>query len=281
MALCKAIKNNNYRPCGNKARHGHETCSSHKNFYQKDVWVKRFLYGQADEEILLGYPKDSAAGRLEQHVREVLTSGRFTITYEDVKAIPAIIRFSDIFLILCELPNVIPTWNSRLLISTISWYYYISHHRHELDADFNPYLLHRKHISPILKNPNMTFGQTLKFMLKAKQMRDTTDALLHHVPLWTYETAFESLFLDYKDEYVWYSDEFLTKALCPTNAETAQNYFKAQILPRLKRRAPQIRRAKKVGMDALKLQIVEKVFHPKNVGTWLEAGGWPLLDMMF
>lgn len=280
MALCQAITKNHYQPCANKARHGHETCSSHKKFYQKDVWVKRFLCGRGDDDVLLGYPKDSATGRLEQHVRKVLASGRFTITYEDVKAIPSTAGFSDVFLILCEQPAVNPTWNCRLLISTIAYYYFVYRNLGEAGFLSNPYLLHSKHIAPILRNPHMTFGQTLKFMLKAKQMCDTTQTLLH-LPPRAYETAFENLFLDYKDDYVWYSDEFLTKALCPSKEATLHNFFKAQILPKLNQRGPQIRRAKRVAMDPLKEGIVAAVYHPRNVQRWLDAGGWPLLDMMF
>lgn len=280
MALCQAITKNNYHPCGNKARHGHDTCASHKTFYRKDVWVKRFLYGESNEHVLLGYQEDTASGRLEQHVRQTLASGRFTITQEDVKRIPALDRFSDIFFLLCEQPTIDPKWNRRLLLSSISYYFNLYHYLSQSGDLPNPYLLHKSRIAPILNNPNMTFGQTLKFMLKVKHMKDLTNTL-NHQPLGEYQPVIDTLFQDYKSDYIWYSDEFLTSALVPEESVPLREYFRAQILPQLKRRAKQIRQAKKVRLDPIKEQLVATVFHPKNVERWLNEGGWELLDMMF
>jgi hypothetical protein len=280
MVLCQAINKNNYRPCSNKARHGHTTCSSHKTFFQKDVWIKRFLYGETNDQVLLGYPEHTSSYRLEKHVRQTLASGRFPLTEEDVKRIPAVDRFSDIFFLLCELPTVNPRWNKRLLIASINYYLNLHHYLSQSGHLQNPYLLHQRRMAPILNNPHMTFGQTLKFILKVKHMKDFTHTLQHQ-PVGGYQTAMDALFLDYKDDYIWYSDEFLTSALVPEDSSQLRDYFKANILPKLKRRGSQIRQAKKVRLDPIKEQLVANVYHPKKVERWLNEGGWELLDMMF
>lgn len=280
MALCQAITKNHYRPCANKARTGHDSCASHKTFFQKDVWVKRFLYAQNNEHVLLEYPEDTSAGRLEKHVRETLASGRFSLTEQDVKNIPTQDTCSDVFFLLCSLPQVDPKWNKRLLLSSLNYYFNLHRYLSESGQLDNPYSLHRTRIAPILNNPNMTFGQTLKFMLKIKQKKEYTQALAH-LPVGGHQSVFDALFLDYKGEYIWYSDEFLTSALVPEESTQLHEYFKTQVLPQLKRRAKQIRQAKRVTLDPIKEQLVAKVYHPKNVERWLNEGGWELLDMMF
>lgn len=219
-------------------------------------------------------------GRLEKHVRQTLASGRFCITEQDVKNIPALDRSSDVFLLLCQLPQIDPKWNKKLLLSSLNYYFNLHRYLSESGHLHNPYLLHQKRILPILNNPNMSFGQTLKFMLKLKQQKEYTQHLAH-LPLGRYQAIFDTLFLDYKGEYTWYSDEFLTSALVPEESAQLHEYFKAQVLPQLKRRAKQIRQAKRVTLDPIKEELVAKVYHPKNVEHWLNEGGWELLDMMF
>jgi hypothetical protein len=87
------------------------------------------------------------------------------------------------------------------------------------------------------------------------------------------------LFLDYNDEYAWYATETLMSLLVPQGAAT--DYFQTKVVPLLKRRAPQLKRAKKMRLDPLKEELVSVVYHPDNVSRWLEEGGYELLDMMF
>ncbi len=286
MALCQAITQNGFRPCANKARHGHDTCASHKNFFQKRNWFQKFILGEnkSRDFVLLGYAEDTPTHRLEQHVRHTLESGRVEITEEDIRRMPAVASMVDVFLILCQLPTVDPNWNKRLVLEAIRYHFMLLLDHFNGHRDYNPYLIQRERIGPFLNNPHMGFARTLKFMMKTKQMRDKTRHLLQEVGASPYEELFATLFLDYTNDYTWYSTEALTALMVPEGCKA--DYFQANIIPRLKRRAHQLKHAKKMHMDPLKEEIVAKVYHPRNVQRWLQLGEaegdeWKIVDMMF
>lgn len=144
--------------------------------------------------------------------------------------------------------------------------------------NYNPYKIQQLRLGSLLKNPHMGFARTLKFMMAVKEMRGLTRRLSNQ-PDNYYDDIFKTLFLDYKDDYVWYSPEALTSLMVPENMKV--EYFQAKVIPLLKRRQNQLRLAKKMRFDPIKEEIVAAVYHPRNVGRWLEAGGHELLDMMF
>jgi hypothetical protein len=281
MALCQAIVQDGYHACKNKARHGHDTCTTHKSFFNKRTWFNKFILGENKhhDTVLLGYdPQHSATGRLTEHTRKVLHSGRVDVTKEDICSIPADSSTVDAFLVLCELPHVDPNWNKRLIVESVKTYYYILLGYQENLRNYNPYKTQELRLGPLLKNPHMGFSRTLKFMLAVKEMRSRTRRLTNQ-PENYYDEVFQMLFLDYNDEYAWYATETLMSLLVPQGAAT--DYFQTKVVPLLKRRAPQLKRAKKMRLDPLKEELVSVVYHPDNVSRWLEEGGYELLDMMF
>jgi hypothetical protein len=278
MALCQAITLTDYRPCKNLARHGHETCSSHKKFFQRDYWIKTFVKGnnRHHDTVLLGYTsEDSSMYRLESHVRHMLTSEKIKVTEEDVASLPARDAFVDIFLILCQLPYVDPNWNKRLVLQTVSFYFQVSRHL----IGFQLSQLQRIRMGPLIQNSHMGFARTLKFMLKVRDMREKTAALTHHPDTTPFDQIFPTFFTGYDGSHSWYSDELLAEMIVPPNVSLT--YFQVQILPLLKQNARQLRQDKKTAMDPIKEEIVAAVYHPRHVERWLEIGGHELLDMMF
>jgi hypothetical protein len=260
-------------------RNGYETCRLHKDYYKKRIWFNTFIIGdnRLADTVLLGYAPASSMFRLESHVREVLQAGKITVTKKDVASLPATERYIDIFILLCELPYVDPKWNKGLLQRAISFYFQLFQHTNEMVQ--TPYSLQELRLSPILQNPNMGFGPTLKCMLKVKNMRDNTAALARQ-PLATYhDLLFETMFIDYKQEYVWYSDSVLTKLFVPE--KMSPNYFENNILPLLRQNKKIAFKAKKMNIDSLKEELVSVVFHPKNVARWLEEGGFEELERRF
>jgi hypothetical protein len=276
MAHCQAITLSEFQPCKNLARHGHETCSSHKKFYQQDYWIKNFIKGNNRDRttVLIGYTsEDSSMYRLESHVRKILTSGKMKVTKEDVASLPCSENYVDTFLILCQLPYVNPEWNKALLLRTIGYFYNLTRMLHPSLA------LQRMWLDPLRNNEHMGFARTLKHMLKMKNKRQNTAALAHNPDSTPYVEVFQIYFTDYDQAYCWYSDEALASLILPQ--KVSPTFFETTIIPLLKQNARQLRLAKKTAIDPIKEEIVAAVYHPRNVGRWLEEGGHELLDMMF
>ena len=208
-------------------------------------------------------------------MRHILSSRKIIVTEEDVASLPATNAYVDIFLMLCELPYVDPNWNKRLVLQSICFYFQVARYLVGLQLSD----LEKIRLVPIVKNPHMGFGRTLKFMLKMKDMRDKTTALLVQPDSTPYTAIFTSFFTGYDDAYSWYSEDALADMLLPPNI--SPNYFQAHILPLLKQNTRQLRQEKKESMDPMKEELVANVYHPRNVERWLEAGGHELLDMMF
>jgi hypothetical protein len=274
--LCKAVTLRDYAPCKNVAMRDKETCSCHKKFYERQTWINTFIKGENRhaDTVRLGYTStESTSYRLEKHVREVLTSGKVKVTKDDVVSLPCSDKYIDIFLILCQLPYVNPEWNKALLLRAIGYFY-------TLARMLNPSLaLQRMWLDPLRNNEHMGFARTLKYMLKLKDKRQNTAALSHYPDSTPYEEIFQTYFTDYDQAYCWYSDEVLASMILPQ--KVSPTYFETSIIPLLKQNARQLRLAKKTAMDPMKEEIVAAVYHPRNVGRWLEEGGHELLDMMF
>ena len=277
-AVCKAITFRDYTPCKNMAMQGKETCSCHKKFYNREVWIKNFIKGQNrhGDTVLLGYTStESTMYRLEKHVHDVLTSGKVKVTKEDIASLPCSDSHVDIFLILCELPYVNPEWNKSLLLRSISYYYNMA--RILSPTPLLP--LQRVRLDPMRNNKNMGFARTLKYMLKLKDKREKTGVLMHQADTTPYEQIIQAYFTDYNHAYSWYSEEALVSLILPHNV--CPKYFNLTVIPLLKQNGKQVRRAKKTFMDPMKEEIVAKVFHPQNVERWFNEGGWDALEMMF
>jgi hypothetical protein len=282
MATCQAITQNGFYPCGNPARQGHDTCGVHKTFFHKRGWFKKFILGEnkSQDVALLGYDqRHSVTGRLTEHVRKVLQSGRIKITEEDIRCLPCSASMVDVFLILCELPHVDPKWNKRFVVEAVRTYFYRIIGYNETLRNYNPYKVQDERLGPLLKNPNMGFDRTLKFMIAVKEMRSLGRLRLMNQPEAYFDDVFSTLFLDYNDDYSLYAPEALTSLMVPEGAKA--DYFQAKVIPLLKRRQKQIKLAKKMRMAPLKEEIVSVVYHPDNVERWLNTRGWGFLDMMF
>jgi hypothetical protein len=277
-AFCKAVTLRDYTPCKNAAIQDKETCSCHKKFYDRQTWINTFIKGENrhGDTVLLGYTStESTMHRLEKHVRDVLTSGKVKVTKDDVASIPCSETYVDIFLILCELPYVNPEWNKSLLLRTIGYYYNVA----RILSPQPPLPLQRVRLDPLKNNKHMGFARTLKYMLKLRDKRQNTAALAHNPDSTPYEQIFQAYFTDYDQAYSWYSNDTLASMILPQ--KVSPRFFEENIIPLLKQNARQLRLAKKAAMDPIKEEIVAAVYHPRNVGRWLEEGGHELLDMMF
>jgi hypothetical protein len=186
---------------------------------------------------------------------------------------------TDAFLVLCELPHVDPNWNKHLIIEAVRTYYYVLMGYKEFLTKYNPYKTQEERLGPFLKNPNMGFARTLRFMMAVKETRALGRQRLMSQPESFFDEVLSIFFLDYNHEYALYSKEALSHLLVPEGVTAT--YFQAKVLPLLKRRVKDIKRAKKVRMDPLKEEIVATVYHPRNVARWLEEGGFEELERRF
>jgi hypothetical protein len=75
------------------------------------------------------------------------------------------------------------------------------------------------------------------------------------------------------------SKEYLALA---ANCKTAElkEFFYTVVYPYFQAQKKRIRQIRKEQGDDLKREIVENVYHPRNVERWLNTGGWELWEMM-
>lgn len=274
---CQAITQHGFYACKNQAREGHDTCSVHKRFFHKGSWIKRFLKADSEAFALLGYADTTETGRVTKHIQQTFISGRVSLDEADARAIPALPKMVDTFLLLAQIPTFNPNWNKRLLKQAVHDYL-TRFHDYYLFSLIHPYTIYTERLAPILNNPHMGLKKTLQVLFEIKEKRERALSLQHRQDSLNYTAVLAAIFMDGHDELTWYSPETLQKWLAP--AANQEAFFQKELLPYLKRATQAAMKHQKEKMDRIKEELVTMVYHPDNVMRWLNAGGHDLLEMM-
>ncbi len=218
---------------------------------------------------------------LEDHIRHA-TENRIQIPESTFRWLPAVEKYVDVYLLLCENEYIDPLWNKELLNLSITSF---MKRRKAVFFGFWPEI--HKHFDSLLTNPN--FGPTLFFfhflriLVKMKKQAEIHayyqdieyDAIIHEF----FASGNEEVLLELFDSCCLASKEYLAKAAhCKT--PKLQEFFYTVVYPYFQEQKRTIRQSRKQKGDDLKREIVENVYHPRNVERWLETGGWDLLEMM-
>jgi len=278
MTTCCARNYETYLPCTSATHEGLETCYAHRGFYQKNLWIQRYLRPHKTHNILSrGYALTSSIGRHQQAIEESITSKRIVLSEEDIRAIPDHRDLMVVYLILC--PFINPSWNLPLLGRAIRIFFGL---RHPSVEDVSPSF--HTYFKTLLEHPEFGLEKLIPELVRNQYLflEARPNARVNFTKIWS-----EALH-ELRPDLCWYSTEGLIdiwgQIVNDTPTKNELKTFTTTILPAMRENLSTLKQWKherKMSMAPLKEEIVARVYHPIYVERWLETGGWPLFDMMF
>lgn len=258
-------------------------CYEHQDFFTPDTWMKDWLtHPRRDNVVLLGHQRGSVMRNLEDHIRYA-TKEKIRIPEEFVRLIPALPKYTDLYLLLCENEYIDPLWNKNLL--NLCFVEFLKR-RKTTFAGYWPNI--HTTFQSFLDNPQMGpaifFFKFLPVLLKLKKQGEI-NPYYQNIEYKAVVDEFFSPEDDSRIEDLFYmcclaSKEYLASAAKCKDPMTRE-FFYESVYPYFEAKKKLIRQGRKEESDELKREIVENVYHPRNVERWLNTGGWDLLDMMF
>jgi hypothetical protein len=220
---------------------------------------------------------------LEDHIRHAIKTKRVSVPESTIRWLPALPRYTDVFLLLCEDDSVNPRWNKKLLRLCLVEFlrrrkqvfagYWPNLHEalrpfftNKNLGDFRLFLLYTEVIIKLAKqakiNPyyaDIDFGECIREFFAPEEVSNPHWFLLRLTSL--------------------ASKEYLA-TLAKCKDDTDRQLFYEIVYPSIQGKKRTVKQQLKDEGDDLKREIVENVYHPRNVERWLETGGWELLEMM-
>jgi len=278
MTTCCARDYKTYLPCNALSYDGSTTCYEHRGFYQKDLWIKRYLRPNKTHNILSrDYALSTSIGRHQLAIEESITSKRVTLTEEDIRTIPDHRDLMTVYLILC--PFINPSWNLPLLGRAIRIFFGL---RQPGVEDISPSF--HTYFKTLLEHPLFGLEKLIPELVRNQYLflEARPNARINFTRIW--REALHEL----RPDLCWYSEEGLIdiwgQVVNDTPTKNELKTFTTTILPAMRDNLATLKQwkySRKMSMAPLKEEIVAKVYHPRHVERWLETGGWPLMDMMF
>jgi hypothetical protein len=272
-----------FTPCGRKTTEGTtDLCFEHQDFYTQDQWIRRHItHPKRGNYVLLGHQKGSVMRNLEDHIRHA-TKERVIVSEETIRSLAAVEKYVDVYRLLCENEYVDPLWNKDLFNLSITSFL---KRRKAVFSGFWPQVHSYFHSYLTNSNfgPTLFFFHFLRILVKMKKQAEIHayyqdieyDAIIHEFFAPEDEQLLQSLF----DDCCLCSKEYLALAARCKDPKT-QEFFFTVIYPYFQAQKKKIRQERKEKGDDLKREIVENVYHPRNVERWLNTGGWELWEMM-
>ena len=257
-------------------------CYDHQDFYNPETWCKNWLtHPNRGYVVLRGHQEGSAMRNLEDHIRYA-TQEKVRVPEAFIRSIPALPKYTDLYLLLCENDYVDPTWNKNLLNQCFVEFL---KRRKMVFSDYWPNI--HEYFYSLLTNEHM--GPTsffFKFFTVLYKLRKQSEINPYHADI-DYKKVVDEYFNPEDPDIIsgifdlccLASKEFLAKA-ARCKDEPSKQYFYTVAYPYFQAKKASVRQKCKEEGDDLKREIVEVVYHPRNVEKWLETGGWELLEMM-
>lgn len=248
------------RQCNNKPRHDQDTCRVHKNFFRKDIWISKVLYGQAP--ILCSGCKNASSVFHANHIHETIQSGRVSLEKEDVKNIPNEDKYIDIYRLLCSSNRINPLWNIKLLVKTTIHYTWLI--AQGLDV---PY-----YFESVIENENMTGLTILRFFLPYWSSVRKFRPIIHSIIEQLFETNFKML------PIALYDEKFILNYLTQDNIPDVKEYVSELLIPMMFKDKKKIKKLYRARIDPLKEELMMKMWAPERIEAYQEKYGIFLLD---
>ena len=260
---CKAMihtPTGEIRQCNNKPRHSQDTCRVHKHFFRKDIWISKVLYGRAP--FLSLRSKNSSSVFHANHICETIQSGRVILNKEDVKAIPQSDQYIDIFRLLCSFNCIHPVWNIRLLVKAVVHYVWLI----AQGIPTNGYL------DSIVNNENLSGLTAVRILLPYWSKVPKVRPILHII--------FED-FLEHHSKtksISLYSNKYILDVLTEDNLPDTKEYVSDLLLPIIVKNRKQNKKIYRDRLDAIKEELMMKMWAPERIEAYQEKYGIFLLD---
>lgn len=274
-----------FAPCNRQTEGTTGLCFEHQDHYNQDKWIHDWItHPKRGNTVLLGHQKGSVMRNLEDHIRYATKTGKVRIPETCIRNLPALPRYTGVFLLLCENDYIDPKWNKKLLRLCIAENL---KRMKGVFAGFWPNIHETLH--SLITNPHM--GYTLLFAFYT----EVVIKLAKQAKVYSYykdidfgycighflgpDNIDSESFGQLLELTTLASKEFLA-SLAKCKDEASKELYYDIVYPIIEPYKYSIRQQLKEEADDLKREIVENVYHPRNVERWLETGGWELLEMM-
>lgn len=263
MSPCQAMiqtGSGEIRQCNNKPRHGLDTCRVHKDFFRKDKWISKVLYGQAP--ILCSGCKNASSVFHANHIHTTIQSGRVVLEKEDVKAIPSEDKYIDIFRLLCSSNCINPLWNIKLLVRTTVHYTWLV--AQGLNMPF--------YFDSILENENMTGLLVIRYFLPYWSVVPKVRPIIHCLIEQMFDTNYKML------PIALYDEKYILNYLTQDNLTDVKEYVSEVLIPMMFKDKKKIKKLYRMRIDSLKEELMMKMWSPERIEAYQEKYGIFLLD---
>jgi hypothetical protein len=278
-------------PCKNMCDTLDNTCYTHRDFYNKRVWMDNFMNLWGDRRLLLqgiDYAPHTSNRRIQNILEFSLNSGLIQLTEADVAAMETVPReiwgnphdsLTDVFIVLCGTGKVFPHWNKKILRHIVRNVYSESIQLGNLwnraETTFGKLLA-----SP-LTNPASVFrmmGSRFQNEIDFNIILKTDDVKI--VNRFRYEMFVSKvLAIPQMRPHLLLSNEILSSYFVRPGRK---NYMTPSVIGSIVKSLREKEMTfHKERMLSYKEGIAMAVCNPKNVERWLTLGGWPMLNMMW
>lgn len=280
MARCAAFRLSDLAPCGCRPKAGSDLCSNHQNFYEKEIWIERFLSRNSTKFLLgIDYPEHTFTRRIQNVVEHSLNSGRIVLTKDDIKRLPDNRDYADIFTVMVKTGKINPTWNKRL----------VEHSVRVAMRGLSPHLLDlhlpvlEQRIVPFLRSPFLNDRQFYIVIVSCLLCYRKNLEQVAAVDAVRYMENFVRELLNHPvmEERILTGSDYIKGLARAHTEEWNTTLLDTGFLDMLRQKQTALKAQKRARMMPHKEGIVKTVFHPDKVERWLEEGGEELVDMMF
>lgn len=166
MSLCQAF-NKFHSPCFNHPLEGKDVCYQHQNFYDQDIWCKRFPLSPIG--IRLFY--FSSSSKIKQIYNKAIMEGRVRITMQhfldlEEASMGETDAYVDYYLFCCGHPDVDPLWSGTLFKRAIHTILGL-HKTGVYETILNDKKLLTRLLDPIFNSPYRSFSSMLFFTFQS------------------------------------------------------------------------------------------------------------------
>lgn len=243
-------------------------CHSHRNVTPAQInerWFRRFVLGLKGFPVFSYQPYGS-----KTQIREDLSSGRITITKENINKIPPRDRYIDIFVLLCQYGYAKPEEHSSLLAMCFTYFFHT-----KSIVNVNDQAIYR---SPVVDEIEKTlilanYSTLITFLLVmphvVKKRPSYTDSVVRYIPSlldsdaakeasWLSRGALDLVRVNYVKELG--EDHLLTKCLVQRWLLDIKELYQTE------------KAIQKMKMDHCKEELMMNRWHPSRMERWLDMG---------
>jgi hypothetical protein len=268
---------------------GEYVCRRHVDYFKakkkRKKWINRYINPTVETSLLIGFQEGTHMHREETHIRNV-TKKLIILTQEEVQRIPATNYNTDLYLLLCENQYINPLWNKRLLMLCIV--VFVKRRQHTFQG-FWPTV--ESHFYSLIQNRKFGYTMLMQYLISEMNRYTMINVILPSHRVVDFGLIFDDFFKPTKEEHkaymqgltgrLSYYSKDVVQSILKCKDEKVKDIFENNIYKYIQQAKTFEKQNQRRRFDPLKREIMETVWHPRNVERWLEQGGFELLENLF